>query len=444
MYDLLIIGGGPGGYHAALNAASKGMSVALVEKDTLGGVCLNRGCIPTKTMLYSSKLLKDTVPFGVSRSGLAMDMMLLQQRKETVTTTLTKSLNTLMKNHGVELIKGEATVVSAEPSFSVVVGAATFEAQSLIVATGSRPFIPSIPGIDREFVYTSDEILQLEELPREITVIGGGVIGLEMATFFSDAGSSVTIVEAMGTIGGELDADIEKILRSTCKKKGIKILCDSRVVAIEEKKVLCRTAKGEQYISCDAVLLSVGRTPNSENLGLEALDITRDGMAIKTDKQCRTSVRGLYAVGDVNGKWLLAHTAYREAEVAVAAILGEKQQVVYEHIPSVLYTTPEVASVGLTEAEASLKGIDVKVKKRPLGGNGRFLAETHKERGLCKVVLSREGVLLGVQLIGPYASEIITSATILVQLEVTREQIGQLVIPHPTVSEIIKETIVEG
>lgn len=444
MFDLIVIGGGPGGYHSALQAAHKGLTVCLIEKEQLGGVCLNRGCIPTKTMLHSSKLLKDTSPFAVIRSEGTLDLPLLHERKEKVMSTLQKSLHTLMKSADITVINGFGFIESVAPTFVVTVGEATYEAKNCILATGSKPVVPPIPGVDRDFVYTSDSMLKLQEIPASLVVIGGGVIGLEMATFYADAGSSVTIIEAQGSIGGQLDPDIEKILRALCKKKGITILCDTTVTAIEENSVFCETKKGEQALSCDAVLLSVGRAPNCTGLGLEECGVSFHDKALKTDEQCRTSVPGLYAVGDINGKWLLAHTAYREAEVAVATILGETESVVYEQIPSVIYTAPEVASVGLTEAEAIAQGMEIEVKKRPLGGNGRFLAETHKERGLCKVVLSQEGVVLGVQLIAPYASEVICSAAILVQLGINKEQIAQLVLPHPTIGEILKETIVEG
>lgn len=444
MFDLVVLGGGPGGYHAALQAAHKGLSVALVEKNEVGGVCLNEGCVPTKTLLNSGKLLSTKEGFGVLREKGGLDIAALQERKESIIATLRKSIQSSLKNAGVTTVTGVGILSKSHDVFDITVNDETLAAKSVIVATGSTAVIPPIPGHDQDFVYTSRELLSLESIPKHLVVVGGGVIGLEMANFYADCSAQVTIIEALPNVGGALDKDVEKVLTSTFKKKGITLYTKTKVLSIGDHSITAEGSKGNIELDCDAVLLSVGRRSNVTGYGLEELDVVIDRDAIATDECCETNIKGLYAVGDVNGKWLLAHTAYREAEIAVDAILGNRQAMPYDVIPSVIYTSPEVASVGLTEALAAEKGIEVVVKKRPLGGNGRFLAETHKERGLCKVLLSPEGLILGVQMVGLYASELINAAAILVQLKVTKEQVAQLILPHPTVGEIIKEIILEG
>lgn len=444
MYDVLILGGGPGGYHAALCAAKEGLSVALVNDGLLGGVCLNEGCVPTKTFLHSAKHLKTHEEFGVTHEAPRLDFLSLQARKRNIIDTLVKSIAASIKKAGVTYIEGKGIVSPVADGFAVVANDATIEAKKLIIATGSKAIVPPIPGAELSHVYTSGDMLELTEIPQNLIVVGGGVIGLEMATFFAAAGTTVTVVEATDAVGGSIDKDCEKILRSALKKKGIQILCNTKVTTIENDSVTIEDVKGSKTVIADAVLLSVGRKPNSAGIDLEELGVVSENGVIETDNCCRTTVDGLYAIGDVNGKWLLAHTAYAEAETVIATIAGRKKKIDYDSIPSVIYTAPEASSVGLTEMQATDRGLEYVVKKRPLGGNGRFLAETHKERGLCKVLISSDGVILGVHMVGVYASELVHAAAMMVQLKLTVEQVEQLVLPHPTVGEIIKEIIVEG
>ena len=441
MFDLVILGGGPGGYHSALLGAEAGLSVALIEKARLGGVCLNEGCIPSKTLLNSAKYATDHSAFALDDSLNHIDFEVLQKRKDKVINTLVKSIGTSLKKEGVTVVNGAGFFVATKSGFACEVGGEIIKAKHAIVATGSTPIRPNIPGADLPHVLTSTEMLNLTTPPKSLVVIGGGVIGLEMASVYAAAGSDVTVVEMHDQLAGHLDRDLEKILRSSLKKQKITMLTSARCEEITEKQVVVETAKGIQEIDAKMVLMSIGRVPCVFGYGLENLDL-EVGHRIEVNKHCETSLSNLFAIGDVNGKSLLAHTAYREAEVAINTILGKQDAMVYDMIPSVIYTRPEVASVGLTEAQAVEKGISITVASRPFGSNGRFLAETDKERGLCKVVLDATGQkILGVHLAGLYASEMIATGALLVQLGITKEQLASVVLPHPTVSEIIKDTI---
>ena len=438
MYDIIIIGGGPAGYHGAMRAAKKGLNVALIEKQNIGGVCLNEGCIPSKTILNSSKIFSKSL---IDK----FDSEYTISKKNKIVTTLTKSIETSLVKLGVDIFKESGVIKSNDDGVvTVQLENQDINGQNLIIATGSSPIKPPITGIDKDIVKYSHDILNMKDIPKSIIVVGGGVIGIEMATYFSEIGTTVTIVEFADTIANGFDRDCIKILQSSLKKSKVKILTSTKVTEIINNGVGVEGVKGQETLIADIVLMSIGRSPNCKDIGLENSNI-KAGKFIEVDEQCRTTESNIYAIGDVNGKSLLAHTAYREAEIAVDEILGEKRSIDYSSIPGVIYSHPEVASVGLSLQDAVDEGFTPIEKRLPFGSNGRFLAETDRERGLCKVIvddISKQ--LLGVHLVGLYSSEIITTAAVLVQLKVTTEQLEEMIFPHPTVSEIIKETALEG
>ena len=456
MYDLAVIGGGPGGYVAAERAGEAGLAVVLFEKRELGGVCLNEGCIPTKTLLYSAKVLdyaNHSDRYGVDVEGASLDFAKVFKRKEKVVKKLVGGVKLKMKNAAVEVVKGEAVIRGrCDGGISIVSDEASFEARNLLVCTGSEAAVPPIPGLREGLggtVVTNREILALEEQPQELVVIGGGVIGMEFASFFNSIGTKVTVVEMLPKILGPMDDEISAMLQAQYAKKGVEFHLSCKVVAVEGNEVVYEDQEGNTCrVAGDRILVSVGRCANIQGLGLETLGVelalnpAGRPYGIKVDERMRTNVPGVYAAGDVTGFSMLAHTASREAEVAVNDILGKADRMRYNAIPGVVYTNPEVAGVGVTEAEAAAKGLDVAVLKLPMAYAGRFVAENERGEGLCKVVVEREShKVLGVHMLGNPCSEMIHGACIAIEQGMTAEQLQEVVFPHPTVSEILKETV---
>ena len=454
MYDLAIIGGGPGGYCAAERAGSAGLSVVLFEKKELGGVCLNEGCIPTKTLLYSAKVYdyaRHADLYGVSVEGASFDYSKILKRKTKVVRKLVGGVKLKMKNAGVTVVDGEAVIAGpVAGGFVVSCGGVEYVTRNLLVCTGSEAVVPPIPGLKDagDVVVTNREILAMEEVPAELVIIGGGVIGMEFASFFNSMGSKVTVVEMMPKILGPMDSEISELLQKLYAKKGVVFRLGCKVTGIEGNTVVYETPESEVCrVSGDRILVSVGRRAVLQGFGLETLGVslaltpTGRPYGIKVDEHMRTDFPGVYAAGDVTGFSMLAHTASREAEVAVNDILGKEDRMRYDAIPGVVYTNPEVAGVGLTEDEALKKGIECKVLKLPMAYSGRFVAENERGEGLCKMVIdSGTGKVLGVHMLGNPSSEIIQSACIAIEQGMTAEQLKEVVFPHPTVSEIIKET----
>ena len=455
MYDLAIIGGGPGGYTAAERAGSAGLSVVLFEKKVLGGVCLNEGCIPTKTLLYSAKVYdyaRHADLYGVSVEGASFDFRKIMKRKEKVVRKLVGGVKLGVKNANAEVVKGEAIIMGRiEEGFVVSCDGQEYVARNLLICTGSEAVVPPIPGLQEagDVVVTNREILALEEPPAELVVIGGGVIGMEFASFFNSIGSKVTVIEMLPKILGPMDSEISEILQKLYTKKGVEFRLGCKVTGVEGDTVVYVDPEGNVCrVHGDKILVSVGRRARLEGYGLETLGVslalTPAGRpcGIKVDDHMRTDVPGVYAAGDVTGFSLLAHTAVREAEVAVNDILGHDDKMSYKAIPGVVYTNPEVAGVGLTEDEAARKGIDVTVLKLPMAYSGRFVAENERGEGLCKILVSPSShEVLGVHMLGNPSSEMIHSACIAIEQGMTVEQLKEVVFPHPTVSEIIKETV---
>ena len=451
-FDLIVIGGGPGGYLAAERAAHAGLKTAVFEKRALGGVCLNEGCIPSKALLQSAKTYdhaRHSGLYGVSCDNITIDQAAVINRKNKVVRTLVSGVKAKMKAVGATVIMEEAVITGkTTDGFTVVSGGKTYTGKRLIIATGSSPAIPPIPGIRDnlgDFVLTNRGILDLTQIPAELTVIGGGVIGLEMAAYYAAVGSKVTVIEMLPHIAGATDREIASFLQAELEKKGITFLLRHKCLAVEPGKVHAEGPDGEKItVAADKVLLSIGRSPNVEGLGLETIGVRYEKTGIPTDTLGRTNVQDVYAVGDVNGHHMLAHTAYREAEVAVNTILGKQDNMRYYANPSVIYTQPEVASVGKTEEECAAKGIDYEVKKLSMRYSGRFVAENEGADGLCKVIIDKKRrTILGVHMIGTYTGEIIWGAAEMIEMQLRVNDARQIIFPHPTVSEIIRETLWE-
>lgn len=450
-YDLIIIGGGPAGYLAAERAGEAGLNTLLFEKRSVGGVCLNEGCIPTKTLLYSAKLYDGAVngqKYGVYVENARLDHAAVLARKNRVVKTLVSGVSGALKSHDVTLVQQAAFIEGKTArGFAVRAGGDVYYGARLLVAAGSVNAMPPIPGLREGLqsgrVLTNREILDLKNLPENLAVIGGGVIGLEMASYFNSAGCRVTVVEMLDHIAGETDGDIAKILQNNYKKKGIDFLLSARVTAVTAEGVTVEQAGREISLPAQNVLLSAGRVPRTQGYGLENLQLqmTPRG-AIQTDACGRTSMPEVYAAGDVNGRSMLAHTAYREAEVCVNTMLGKRDVMRYHAIPAVIYTNPEVAGVGETEQSARQKGIPVSVVKTSMRYSGRYLAENEGGDGIVKLVIHRDTqVLLGVHMIANAASELIWGAGALIEMEMRVQDIKELVFPHPTVCEIIREAV---
>lgn len=450
MYDLIIIGGGPAGYNAAERASESGLKTLVIEKRAMGGVCLNEGCIPTKTLLYSAKIYdyaKHSDAYGVTFEGAKIDHAKVIDRKGKVVKMLVSGVEAKMKKHGVEVVKAAAVIKEkTADGFTVEADGKEYQAKNLLICTGSEAAVPPIPGLREAvaagFAKTNREILDMKEVPKELVIIGGGVIGLEMASYFNSIGSHVRVIEMLDHIVGPTDGEISALLLKTYKKKGIEFLLKAKVTSVGKDCVNYELDGKEQSAKADVVLVSIGRRANSAGIGLENIGVITERGAIVTSDTCATNVPGVYAAGDVNGKIMLAHTAYREGEVAINNILGKKDRVNYNSIPSVIYTNPEVASVGETQESVKAKGLDAKVESFTMNYSGRYIAENEGGDGIVKLIIDKKHrTILGVHMFGTYASEIIYGAAMMVEKEMRVEDVHKLVFPHPTVSEVIREAL---
>lgn len=448
VYELIIIGGGPAGYNAAERASEAGLSVLLAEGRALGGVCLNEGCIPTKSFLYSAKIFdyaKHSADYGVKFDGASIDHSFVVDRKNRVVKTLTGGVAAAMRSHGVDVVNAYAEILGRSAAgFEISADGKKYTGRRLLVCTGSSPALPPIPGLRESvasgFGLTNREILDQREVPKRLCVIGGGVIGTEMASYFGSVGSEVTVIEMLDHIGGPTDTEIANILKKNYEKRGIKFMLGAKVTSVGTSSVTCEYEGKQVEVGCDKVLIAIGRRAHTTGFGLEKLGVLCERGAIVTDGRGRTNVAGVWAAGDVNGRSMLAHTAYREGEAAVRDMLGVKDEVNYDAIPSVIYTNPEVASAGLSGDAARARGIDVIEKTVTMKMSGRYLAENEKGDGVIKLVVGREHKnLLGVHMIGSYASEIIYGCAVMVEKEMRLSEIEKFVFPHPTVSEVVRE-----
>ena len=448
MYDLMIIGGGPAGYVAAERAGHNGLSVILFEKKALGGVCLNEGCIPTKTMLYSAKIYENALhgdKYGIYGDNIRFDYGKILARKNKTVRKLVAGVAAKMKSNQVTVVNGDAMIQQkTSAGIEVTCNGESYTGANLLVCTGSEAFIPPIPGLEQvsDIILTNREILDLKELPASLVIIGGGVIGMEFASFYNSLGSKVTIVEMLPEILGGIDSELSAMLRDIYTKKGIEFHLQAKVVKVEGNTVLFEKDGQTQSVDGEKILVSVGRKAVTNGFGLENLAVELNRGGIKTDEKMRTNVPNVFAAGDVTGFSLLAHTAMREGEVVVNNLSGREDRMRYNAIPGVVYTNPEVATVGETEESATAKGIAFKVAKLPMAYAGRFVAENEGGTGICKVLIGEKyGEVLGVHMLGNPGSEIIYGACMAIEQEMTLSEMQEVVFPHPTVSEIFKETI---
>ncbi len=448
MYDLIIIGGGPAGYNAAEKAAHGGLKTLVIEKRALGGVCLNEGCIPTKTFLYSAKIFdyaKHSESYGVTFQGAAIDHEKVVARKGKVVKTLVSGIEGTMKRAGVEVVKEIAEIKEkTADGFVVKAGDKEYTGKQLLICAGSEAAVPPIPGLREAvasgFAMTNREILDMTKVPKELVVIGGGVIGLEMASYFNSIGSNVKVIEMLDHIAGPTDSEISSILLKNYKKKGVEFILSAKVTSVGTDCVNYELAGEAKTVKADCVLVSIGRRPSSAGLGLENIGVLTERGAIVTGDDGRTNVPGVWAAGDINGRSMLAHTAYREGEVCINNILGKKDRMNYNAIPAVIYTNPEVASVGETSETVKAKGIDAKVESYTLRYSGRYIAENEGGDGIVKIIIDKNHrTILGVHMIGTYASEIIYGAAMMVESEMRVEDVHKMVFPHPSVCEVIRE-----
>lgn len=450
VYDLIVIGGGPAGYLAAERAGHEGLNTLLIEKRFIGGVCLNEGCVPSKALLYSAKIYdgaKHGDKYGVLCSGISLDHKAVVNRKNKVVSTLVSGIRAQLKKYKVTIVEGQAVISGKNnEGYAVTVDDNEYTSKRLLIATGSEPVVPPIPGVKEGVlsgkVLTNREILDLGEIPDSLVIIGGGVIGLEMASYFNSAGSRVTVIEMLDHIAGNTDREISEILMKNYIKKGVEFKLGSRVTGVTEDSVLFEKDGQKYAVPADKVLMSIGRRPVTEGLGLEKIGVLTERGRILVDSKGKTNIPDVYAAGDVNGVSMLAHTAYREAEVCINNMVGRKDGMRYDAIPSVIYTNPEVGCVGETEESAKQKGIEYEVSKISMMYSGRYVAENEGGDGICKVLVDKKyRKLIGVHMIGNYASEIIYGAGLMIETEMRVNDIKELVFPHPSVSEIIREGI---
>ncbi|MDD3831420.1 MAG: dihydrolipoyl dehydrogenase [Clostridia bacterium] len=446
-YDLIVIGGGPAGYNCAERATHAGLNVAVIEQAKLGGVCLNSGCIPSKALLQSAKVadyVRHADMYGVQATYNGVNHKFILDRKNRIVRKLVAGIKLQLKSANVTVIEGKAIIKDKQDNlYTISVNDQTYTCTYLIIATGSTAIIPPIKGVTEGVnegrVLDNVGILDLADIPANLVVIGGGVIGLEMASYYTSMGSQVTVVEALSKIAGNTDSQVTAILQTNYEKKGVRFLTNTMAVAIDNEGVTVKSGDQLTRLPADKVLLSVGRKANAID-GIDRLGIATNRGFIVTDEHLRTNIDNVYAIGDCNGKVMLAHTAYREGEVAVNTIMGIDDYINYDAIPSVIYTNPEIASIGKTAEQATNDGLTIVEQTLPMQYSGRYVAENTTTDGICKLVLHNDR-LIGATIIGNGASEFIVLLSAMIGLDINIEQLKTVVFPHPTVSEIIRESI---
>jgi len=443
-YDIIIIGGGPGGYPAAIYAAKNNAKVAIIEKEELGGTCLNKGCIPTKTFIKSAGLyndMKSSQQFGITAEGVSFKWDKILKNKNKVVKGLTNGVQTLLKSNGIDIYKGKGTLIDNNTVKIEGNNNETITGANIVIATGSKPATIPVKGSDLGGVITSDEALDLENLPESLAIIGGGVIGVELGYVFRTFGVDVTIIEMLPEILPRQDVDAIKVVKDSLQKIGIKILTETKLLGIERTgemlKVNFDTKNGQDSIIAENVLISAGR--KSEIDVINGLSIVTDKQGIVVDEYMRTNISNIYAIGDVTGKVMLAHVATHQALVAVKNILGKETKMNYNVIPSCIYTNPELASVGLTEEEARINYGSVRVGLFPFAASGK--AKTIGETdGFVKIICDEKyNEILGVHIVGAHATELIAEACLAIKMECTAEELADTIHAHPTLAEAVME-----
>jgi dihydrolipoamide dehydrogenase len=445
-YEIVVIGGGPGGYVAAIRAAQQGKKVALVEAQDLGGTCLNRGCIPSKTLLRHSEVIEQiekAKSWGIETGPVTLSLTKMLERKKQVIQKLRNGISFLLKKGKIDLLNGYGEVKKDGKIVVKTEGKEeTLSTEKIIIATGSSPVIPAIPGLDQASYYTSDTIFNIDTIPGSLVIVGGGIIGVEFACIFSSLNVPVTIVEMGDRIVPGEDKDASKALSQSLKKKGVTILTNAKVKEVTSSEgkqaVQVEGDNGRtESIDCDALLLSVGRKPNTS--AFAELNLEMNGPFVKVDREMKSSHPSVYAVGDVVGGWQLAHVASAEGLIAAANASGEKEEMDYKVVPRCVYTSPEIASVGITEEEAKKQGRPYKVVKIDHAGNGKALALDEKEGFVKLIADTKYGEILGVTMVGPHVTEMIAEPSAFMHLEGTVEEMASMIHPHPTVSESVYE-----
>ncbi len=446
-YDLIIIGAGPGGYEAALDASEKGMKVAIIEKDKLGGTCLNRGCVPTKTLMHTADIareFKTAAKFGIDVADYSIDAAKMQERKNEVLDTLRSGIAALMKKGKIDVIEGLGVI---EGTGKVRVGEELLEADKIMIATGSKTFLPPIEGINTPGVVTSDELLEKSDgIYEHLVIIGGGVIGMEFASLYAALGTKITIIEALDRVLGPLDKEISQNVKMIGKKRGMDIHTKSTVEkfeAGENGKVITFYKEKEelQSVESDGVLVCIGRRANTEGLFAEGVEVEMKRDLIVVNDKYETSIPGIYAIGDVIGGIQLAHTATAEGRNAVAMMNGEEPTIKMNVVPSCVYTNPEIATVGITADEAKAMEHEVITKKYIMSANGKSVL-SDQERGFIKVIAdAKTRKVLGAQMMCARATDMIGEFAIAISNELTLEDIAATVHPHPTFVEGISEAV---
>ena len=455
-YDLLIIGGGPGGYVAAIKGAQLGLSVGLIEKNKVGGACLHKGCIPTKALIQSThvyELFKRSKEFGIAAKGVSANFSEFHKRKQTIVNRLFGGVEHLLKKNKVDILKGTGQIISPGKVL-VKDGNKTKEevsAKNSIIATGSSPVVFKGLPHDQENVLISDDILELKEIPSSLLIIGGGSVGIEFAYIYSTLGCEVTVIEVMNEILPTSDKDVGSALRQRLSKKGIKFLNQTELghIKIKESSVET-TVKNDgkaETLQSEKVLLAMGRKPETEESGLEALNLEFNGRFIDVDENMQTSQSGIYAIGDITGPPLLAHVASAQGLFVAHNIAGSDYPPINDNaIPKVTYTNPQVASVGMTQEEAEMADYDLKVARFPFISNGK--AQTiGEDEGFIKVITDKSsGEILGVHMIGHEVGELIGGMSLAMNLEATNLEVSANIFPHPTISEVFSEVfhMIEG
>jgi dihydrolipoamide dehydrogenase len=461
-FDVIIIGSGPGGYVCAIRAAQLGFKTAIVERDYLGGICLNWGCIPTKALLRSAEIfhyLQHAKDYGLSAGEVKYDPSAVVKRSRAVAKHLNDGVGFLMKKNKIAVIWGEAVIeepgkvtVKAGKSEGPkgVLGAGAYQAKHIIIATGARPRV--LPGQepDKKLIWTYFEAMVPDSVPKSLLVVGSGAIGIEFASFYRTLGAEVTVVEVLPQILPAEDAEIAAFARKSFEKQGIKVLTGAKVTKLDKKadgvSATIDDGKGSaQTLSVDRVISAVGVVGNIENLGLEKLGVKTERGAIVIDGACKTNVPGIYAIGDVAGPPLLAHKAEHEGVICVETIKGLSPHPMDRRlIPGCTYCTPQIASVGLTEQAAKDKKLDIRVGRFPFVGNGKAIA-LGEDQGLVKVIFDKKtGQLLGAHMVGAEVTELIQGYVIAMNLETTEEELMHTVFPHPTLSEMMKEAVLDA
>ena len=460
-FDIIIIGSGPGGYVTAIRAAQLGFKTAIVERDYLGGICLNWGCIPTKALLRSAEIfhyMQHPKDYGLSAENVSYDPAAVVKRSRVVSKRLNDGVGFLMRKNKVTVIWGEAIIdapgkVTVKASKTAApkgaLGPDTYQAKHIILATGARPRV--LPGLepDKKLIWTYFEAMLPERMPKSLLVVGSGAIGIEFASFYRNFGAEVTVVEILPQILPAEDAEISAFARKQFEKQGIKILTDTKVAKLEKKPdgvtATLEGKGGTQTLNVERVISAIGVVGNIENLGLEKVGVKTERGAIVVDALNRTSVPGIYAIGDVAGPPLLAHKAEHEGVICVEAIKGLKPHPMDKRlIPGCTYCSPQIASVGLTEQAAKEKKLDIRVGRFPFVGNGKAIA-LGEDQGLVKVIFEKKtGELLGAHMVGAEVTELIQGYVVAMNLETTEEELIHTIFPHPTLSEMMKEAVLDA